>query len=504
MTLARRVVLVTSTMMGMLLYTIDATIANVALPHMQSGLQASQDQVAWVLTSYIVVSAVMTPLTIVLAGRYGRGRLMMFCVAGFTLSSMLCGAATSLFEMVLFRMMQGAFGAGLSPLSQTVLLDNSPPEKHGQAMGIWTVGMMLGPIIGPTLGGFLTDQLNWRWVFYVNVPVGALALIGIAFTVPRDKPKEPRPFDLFGYLLLAVAIGSLQLCLDRGADRDWFNSLEIVLEASIAAIGMYMFVVHSLTTAHPFFVPTLFGDRNFLLGCVRSFALPFMLIGVSVLLPSFLQHLQGYPVAQSGWLMAPRGIGMIMTSLLAGRLMARFDPRGVMAVGLLIGAASLWVMRGFTADVPAYMVGGSMFLQGLGMGLTLVPSTVLMFGTLTPTLRMEGTTFMALIQAVGMSIGVSVTLAYLVNSTKQNQARLVESMGTFDVDKWRSVFDVAGDDSVGVVTDQIARQAAAIAYANDFSMILFVVLLMVPTVFFVRLPGRGASAKSAPPVVHAE
>jgi DHA2 family multidrug resistance protein len=341
-------------------------------------------------------------------------------------------------------------------------------------------------------------------VFYVNVPVGGLALLGIIFTVPRDHPNQARVFDRFGYLLLAIAIGSLQLCLDRGADRDWFSSTEIVVEAALAVICMYMFVVHSLTTAHPFFVPALFGDRNFLLGCVRSFALPFMLIGVSVLLPGFLQHLQGYPVAQSGWLMAPRGMGMIMTSLVAGRLMARFDARAVMAIGLAIGAASLWFMRGFTVDVSGPMVAGCMFLQGIGMGLTMVPSTVLMFGTLAPTLRMEGTTFTALVQAVGMSIGVSVTMSYLVNSTKQNHARLVESMSMFDTEKWRSVFDIAGSDSSAMMTDQIARQAATIAYSNDFSMILLVVLLMIPTVFFVSLPKRAAASKDPLPVVHAE
>ncbi|MFI4928011.1 MAG: DHA2 family efflux MFS transporter permease subunit, partial [Burkholderiales bacterium] len=302
-------------MLATIMQALDTTIANVALPHMQGSLQASQDQITWVLTSYIVAAAIALPLTGWLCSRYGRRMVFVVSVIGFTAASALCGISTSLGGIVLARLLQGVFGAALVPLSQAVLLDINPPQKVGQAMAIWGAGIMVGPILGPMLGGWLTENLDWRWVFFINVPVGAFALYGILRYLPENRPPAGR-LDMFGFVALSLGIGLLQLFLDRGEQQDWFDSWEIKLEAAGALVAFAFLAVHTATVHGASFVDrALLKDRNFVTGCFFGFIVGMVLYGTMALLPLFLQGLMGYPVVYTGVITAPRGIGTMIAMI---------------------------------------------------------------------------------------------------------------------------------------------------------------------------------------------
>jgi multidrug resistance protein len=325
-------------MLATIIQAVDTTIANVALPHMQGAMGATQDQIAWVLTSYIVAAAICMPLTGFLAAHFGRKRIFLWSVAGFTVASMLCGAAQSLPQIVLFRLLQGVFGASLVPMSQSVLLDSYPREQHASAMALWGVGVMVGPILGPTLGGWLTEYFSWRWVFYINFPVGLLAWFGIATFVRETAIDRSRRFDMLGFAFLALGIGALQMMLDRGQTLDWFASTEVTVEAMIAGLFLYLFVAHMFTHEHPFIEPGLFADRNFGVGLIVIFMVGVVLLATMALLPPFLLNLMGYPVVDVGFLLAPRGFGTMIAMLLAGRLSGRVDARGAIVTGLSLTA----------------------------------------------------------------------------------------------------------------------------------------------------------------------
>ncbi len=477
-----------SIMLATVLQTLDMTIANVALPHMQGSMSATQDQIAWVLTSYIVAAAIMTPLTGFLAGRFGRKRLFIASVAGFTVASMLCGAATSLYELVLFRLLQGVFGAGLVPLSQAVLLDTYPRERHGSAMALWGVGVMVGPILGPTLGGYLTEFYNWRWVFYINVPFGALALLGILASVPETTPERDRPFDLFGFSLLGLAIGALQLMLDRGQTLDWFSSTEILAESALAALFLYLFLVHIFTARRPFVEPGLFRDRNFSVGLVFIFIMGVILLATLALLPPFLQNLMGYPVLTTGYVLAPRGVGTMIAMILVGRLNASVDLRGFILLGLGLTALSLWEMAGFTTDVSAWTVVRTGITQGLGLGFIFVPLSTITFTTLAPHYRNEGTAMFSLMRNIGSSVGISAMVTLLAHNLQINHAALSEALTPFNA-ALRSagrLWDPATASGAAALNAELTRQAATIAYLEDFRLMMWVTLLAIPLLLLVR------------------
>ena len=388
-------------MLATIMQALDTTIANVALPHMQGSLSATQDQISWVLTSYIVAAAIMTPPTGILAEKLGRKRLFLGAVAGFTVASMLCGIAETLPEMVGFRLLQGVFGASLVPLSQAVLLDTYPREEHGRAMALWGVGVMVGPILGPTLGGYLTDFYNWRWVFFINLPFGILALLGILFFVPENEHRSHRSFDLFGFAMLSLAIGALQLMLDRGELKDWFGSTEIIVEATVAVLGLYLFLVQMATAEHPFLEPRLFKDRNFAIGLFFIFVVGIILLATLALLPPFLQNLMGYPVVTTGLVLAPRGIGTMFAMLIVGRLIGRVDSRLLILVGLALAGISLWEMADFTTGVSEWTIIRTGVVQGLGLGFLFVPLSTLAFSTLAPALRTEAAGMFSLMRNIG-------------------------------------------------------------------------------------------------------
>jgi len=489
-----------SIMLATIMQALDTTIANVALPHMQGSLAATQDQISWVLTSYIVAAAIMTPPTGFLAARFGRKRLFLASVTGFTIASMLCGAAQTLDQIVVFRLLQGVFGAALVPLSQAVLLDTYPRERHGSAMALWGVGVMVGPILGPTLGGWLTDSYNWRWVFYINLPFGLLALFGILAFVPETE-RDRRPFDWFGFTTLSVALGALQLALDRGEIKDWFGSTEIIVEATVAGLAFYLFLVQMATAERPFLEPALFKDRNFCIGLFFIFVIGIVLLATLALMPPFLQNLMGYPVITTGFVLAPRGIGTMIAMMVVGRLIGRIDSRLIIFAGLSLTALSLYQMASFTTDVSEMRIVTSGIIQGLGLGFIFVPMSTLTFATLEPRFRTEAAGLFSLMRNIGSSIGVSVVTALLSQYTQINHAILSEHVSPYNPmmrSPWLpSMWDLAQPAGRAALDAVITQQAATIAYLNDFRFMMYVALLSLPLILLLRKPRRAAPAETA-------
>ncbi|HKJ23044.1 MAG TPA: DHA2 family efflux MFS transporter permease subunit [Gammaproteobacteria bacterium] len=486
-----------SIMLATIMQAVDTTIANVALPHIQGAMSATVDQIAWVLTSYIVASAIMTPPTGWLAARFGRKRLFIVTVAGFTLASMLCGAATSLSELVLFRVLQGAFGAGLVPLSQAVLLDSYPRERHGSAMAIWGLGVMVGPIIGPTLGGYLTDLYNWRWVFYINLPVGVLTLAGLYAFVPETVRSRGRRFDFFGFALLSLSIGALQLMLDRGQTQDWFSSAEIITEAVLAGLCLYLFLVHMMTHKQPFIEPGLFKDRNLAAGLVFIFIFGIVLLATMALLPPFLQDLMGYPVMTTGLVLAPRGIGTMIAMVIVGRLIERMDARLLVGGGLLLMALALHEMSGFTTQVSTADIVRTGIIQGLGLGLVFVPLSTITFATLAPHFRTEATAMFSLIRNLGSSIGISIVVGLLGEYTQINHAMMAAPVTPLNpllhAPFLPPAWDLGTTRGLAAFNGEINRQAATIGYLNDFKFMMYVTLLALPLLPLMRRPPRAGT-----------
>lgn len=489
-----------SIMLATVMQALDTTIANVALPHMQGSLAATQDQISWVLTSYIVAAAIMTPPTGFLAARFGRRRLFLVTVVGFTVSSMLCGAATSLSQIVFFRLLQGAFGAGLVPLSQAVLLDTYPREKHGSAMALWGLGVMVGPILGPTLGGYLTEYQNWRWVFYINLPIGILAALGIMSFVPETERDGKRPFDVVGFTMLSLAIGALQMMLDRGESQDWFASGEIIVETALAGLGLYLFVTHTLTTDKPFLDPDLFRDRNLVTGLLFIFIIGMILLATMALLPPFLQNLMGFPVITTGLVLGPRGFGTMAAMILVGRVINRVDPRALIFTGLCLTAFSLWQMAHFNTNVTTRMILETGIIQGFGLGFVFVPLSTLTFATLPPRLRNDGTSIFSLTRNIGSSIGISVVVSLLARNTQINHASLVEHVtpfsSAFKLPAISHYWNLAQPEGLAAIGSEVTKQATTIAYLDDFLLMVWLTLAAIPLLLLLRPPARHTPAQT--------
>jgi MFS transporter, DHA2 family, multidrug resistance protein len=487
--LRRRRLITGVVMMATIMHALDGTIANVALPNIQGSLSATQEQVSWVITSYIVSSAIMTPLAGFCAMRFGLRRTLATCVVGFTIVSMLCGAAQSLDQLVLFRALQGGFGAALVPVSQAIMMDTYPREEQGKAMAMWGVGTMLGPIAGPSLGGWLTDEFSWRWVFYVNLPVGILCTAGILALVRDNVRDRLRRFDLLGFTLLAVAIGSFQLMLDRGHMLDWFDSMEIIGETLVAGVAFAMFLIHMMTDRQPFLPRDLFLNRNLCVGLCFTALAGLLLIVTATLMPPFLQQLMGYPVLTTGIVLAPRGAGMMVSMMLVARLIGRIDARLLIALGFGLSALSLWDMTLFNLEVSESRIIWNGVLLGFGLGLVFPPLTVLTFATLPARLRTEGAAINALMRNLGASIGIAVLVSLLASNTQQNRADLVEKLTPFNPG-WPFGQTMPGANStmLAVWEAEINRQAALIGYLNDFRVMMICSLILIPLLFLMRRP----------------
>jgi DHA2 family multidrug resistance protein len=495
-----RGLMVASIMLATLMQAIDTTIANVALPEMQGALSATQDQAAWILTSYIVAAAILTPITGWLAGALGRRRLLLIAVGGFTVASVLCGIATGLGEMVLFRVLQGVFGASLVPISQSLLLDVYPKENHGAAMALWGVGIMVGPILGPPLGGWLTEDFSWRWVFLINVPVGVLALLGILASV-RAEPTHARRFDWRGIALLALGIGALQLCLDRGQGLDWFGSWEIQLEAAVAFLGLGGYVLHWWERDHALLDLGMLRNTNFAVGCGLIFVVGVVLFATLALLPPFLARLQGYPVYDIGLLLAPRGVGTMFGMLVVGRLVGRVDARWPIATGMAMTALSLQLMGGFGPEITRNSVVWIGVLQGLGLGLVFVPIASVAYATLPAWQRTEAAGLFSLVRNLGSSVGISVVMTLLARMTMVNHAELAARVPAFGAETALvpSLWNPLTATGAAALDHEIVRQAMVLAYLDDFRLLMWLTLAALPLVFFLRArTAAPASAAEAP------
>ncbi|HEX5318643.1 MAG TPA: MDR family MFS transporter [Stellaceae bacterium] len=474
---------------------IDTTIANVCLPHIQGSMSASQDQISWVLTSYIVASAIMMPLTGWLAGRFGVKYIFIASVVGFTLASALCGAATSLTQLVASRILQGICGAGLVPLGQATLFTIYPREQHGKAMAIFSTGAMMGPIIGPTLGGWLTDNFDWRWCFYVNLPVGALCTLGIVLFLRQSRAMRRDPFDVFGFAMLSIAVGALQMMLDRGQIKDWFHSTEICIEATIAALCFYLLVVHTVTAGERSFVNRdLLKSPNFMAGSVLMFGVGMILSGTLALMPSMMQVLMNYPVFDAGWMMAPRGFGTMLAMFLVARLINKFDNRWFILIGFLLTALSLWQMTGFSLLMDSGPILFAGFFQGFSLGCTFVPLNLLALSGLPHHILTQGTAIRALMRMLGGSIGIAILETQLTQNTQIVHSRLMEWMRPDNPLVQGHLlphgFSLTNPSGIAALNHEVTRQAAMIGYIDDFKLMMLVILLSLPLLLLVRSPRR--------------
>ena len=490
-------------MMGNLMQSLDASIANVSLPYMQGTLATSADEITWVLTSYVIAAAIMTAPVGWMAVRFGRKNLHITCMTGFVIASMLCGAADSLTQMVCFRFLQGICGAALVPLSQATMLDIYPFERRAQAMAIFGMGVMVGPIAGPTLGGYLTEMYNWRYVFYVNLPFGILAVTGLTIFLPKALARPELKFDWTGFAVLAMGVGALQLMLDRGQKLDWFSSREIIIESVLAGLGLYLFVVHMFTAERPFLPPGLFKDRNFVCGVTMVFFTATVMLASSALMAPYLESLAGYPVETAGLSMAPRGLGTMIGMQVASRLANVIDHRKLMATGLLTLGWALYSMSYWTPDVAQHVMMTTLMMQGFGIGLVFNPMTVMAFTTLPAQYRGYATSFQALCRNLGQAAGVSVTSLMLVRTTQSSHADIVAGITPFNRvlqgnNAVSRLLDPATRHGAAALNSLVEKQAQIMAFNDDFRMMTFVVVPPLLLLLLMRRHERRPAAAVAP------
>jgi len=476
--------------LAVIMQALDTTIANVALPYMQGSVSASADQINWVLTSYIVAAAIMTPPSGFLATRFGRKRVLMVAVVGFVIASVLCGIAQSLVQIVAFRLLQGFFGAALVPLGQSVLLDIYTVEERGSAMALFGVSVMVGPVLGPVIGGWLTDHYSWRWVFYINVPLGVLAFAGISFFLRETKTSAAAKLDWLGFGSLSIAIAAMQVFLDRGAQLDWFSSFEILIEAVVCASALYIFLVHTFTAKNSFVNPRLFLDRNFSVGVLFIFIVGITYLASLALLTPYLQTLMGYPVVTAGIVMGPRGLGTMACMFLVGRLVGRIDTRLLILIGLLLTAWAMYDMTGWNPNVSQWTIAVTGFIQGAGLGFLFVPLNTVTFATLAPEQRADGTGLFNLSRNVGSSVGISVVSYLLTRNNQVNHATIASHVTAFNHAFDNSIVRHALSPwtaSGRAALDQVIQtQASIISYIDDFKLMMILSLAAIPLVLLLR------------------
>jgi len=476
--------------LSVIMQALDTTIANVALPYIQGSVSASYDQINWVLTSYIVAAAIMTPPSGYLANRFGRKRVLLTAIGGFVLASILCGLAQSLVQIVGFRLVQGFFGAALVPISQSILLDIYSLEERGKAMALFGVSVMVGPVLGPVIGGWLTENVSWRWVFYINLPIGLLAFAGVSAFVTESRVAEKMRLDWLGFIMLSISIGALQLFLDRGEQLDWFSSTEIMLEAIVCAAAFYIFVVHIFTRSNTFVDPRLFLDRNFSVGMLFIFVIGITYLASMALMTPFLQNLMGYPVVTAGLVMGPRGIGTMISMFVVGRLIGRIDIRGLLLIGLGLTAWSMYDMTGWTQDVSQWDIIVVGFIQGAGLGFLFVPLTTVTFATLPASRRGEATGLYNLSRNIGSSVGISIVMALLTENVQRNHEEIGAYVTPFNhafnapaVAHALSPWTAAGRAALDQV---VTLQATVISYVDDFKLMMLMSVMVMPLVFLLR------------------
>jgi DHA2 family multidrug resistance protein len=499
----RRNMVTICAMTATIMQALDTTIANVALPYMQGSLSASQDQINWVLTSYIVAAAIMTAPVGWIANRFGRKRIFVICSAGFTIASVMCGLAQDINQMVLFRLLQGVFGAALVPLSQAVMLDSYALHERAKAMSIWGMGVMMGPIMGPSLGAWLTETYSWHWVFFVNIPFGIVTVAGLLVFMDETRKDIELRFDWFGFIALAIGIGSMQLALDRGEQLGWLESNEIIVESIISIIGFYYFFAHSFTTAKPFIQFAIFKDRNFVGGCVFMAIMGLVLYSTMALSSPYLQNVVGYPILTAGLLLATRGSGTFVAMMLVGRFMRYFEARTLIMSGMALMSLSLFFMVGWTdqTDVPTIVLVS--IAQGFGLGLVFVPLSTVAFLTLPNHLRTDGTSMLTLMRNVASSIGISIVIAQLTEGGRRVYAVLSEHINPFNhalqMPDVRRMIDLNSDGGRALADALVGIQAQIIAFSLDYQMVMIITLFAIPLAIMIGSTKAALRKQSAAP-----
>lgn len=491
---SQAMLLVTITFVTML-YAMTVTIANVSLPQMQGSLSTTADQIAWIVTFNIVASAVVTPIAGWLAARFGRRRTMIVGVVGFGIASVMCGLATSVSELVIYRIAQGAFGAPLVPLSQAIIIDSFDEKIRTRVMSIWATGVIMGPIIAPAIGGALSEAYSWRYVFFMLVPFTLLALVGVmAFIKREDEPAEPPRLDWTGFAALAVTITAMQLMLDRGERAGWFDSHEILIYAGVMAAALWVFVVRNIQSDRPFLNPALLRDRNFVVGLILIFIFGMLNFTPITLLPTLLQRVQGYPDSIIGEILAARGVGTFVgfASLM---FLGRLDPRIPMTAGLALQAWSGWVMAGFDVTVGTNEVLWASAIMGLGVGLLWVPLSIVTFATLPKALVPDGTAIFHLLRNMGSSIFISISVALVIRETKISYSLLVQHLNPFSEAMRMPGLDALPDmktaEGLAIMAQETTRQATMIGYIDGFLLFAAAAAAAIPLVALVR-PSRAA------------
>jgi MFS transporter, DHA2 family, multidrug resistance protein len=494
---AARLFITLAVMSSTLIQVLDTTIVNVALPHMQGELGATSDQISWVLTSYLVTAAIFMPLTGYFTDILGRKRYLLICIAGFVGASALCGIAGNVAQIVFYRMLQGIFGAALVPLSQAIMSDAYPPEERGKAMAIWGMGVMVGPVLGPTLGGWLTEVVSWRWTFYVNVPVGALSFF-LASQFVSDTAKKPRRMDWSGLALLAVGIAGLQYALDRGDRQDWFAANDIRLSAALGVPGIIGFTVYSLRRKErALFDVRIFKDRNFAMACLVMAMLGLGMFGTIVIQPILLERLLDYPILTTGIVMAPRGIATAISMMIVGRLVGKIDARLLVGTGMILSALGSHAMTHYSLDINIFWIIWPAMLQGLGMGLIFVPLSTVAYATLARSRMAEAAGLYSLVRTMGSAVGISIVTTLMTRQAQVLWNELGGGLTRFNpaVQSYLRGLHLnpADPKAVALMAQQIGEQAQMMAMLDVFQVITWSFVVMLPLVFLLRKkkPGDG-------------
>ena len=488
-----------------MIVALDATIANVALPTMQPSLGAAPEQIVWVLTSYLIASAIMTPLSSWLASRFGRRLVMTVSAAGFTLASLGCGLANSLEFMVFARLVQGLCGAGLVPLGQATLLDINPPEKQGQAMAMTGLGAMLGPLAGPTLGGWLTDAFSWRWVFLINIPIGLIAFAGLFLFLPESRDRNIGRFDVMGFATISIFLGAVQLMFDRGQQLDWFDSTEVCIEAAMAVLFGYLALVHMFTARGTFVRAELFADRNFVIGCAISMAIGILIFATVPLVTVMTQSVLGYSALQTGMIGIPRAIGTVTSLILVGRIVDKVDPRILLMIGVLFVITGLYILTGISLEIDREPLLWAGLLQGFGGGLMISPLSAMTFSTLSARFRNEGTAIYSLARSFGNSLGISVLQVVAVRNAASVSSRLAEGVRPDNPVMQQAMPDFAFDSIPALMrmSGMISRQATMVATIDTMWLTCIVALATLPVIPLLRGRRRkGATLRPAAADLH--
>lgn len=490
-----------SVMCGTFMEVLDTSVANVSLPHIAGSLSASTDEATWVLTSYLISNAIILPSTNWLSSFFGRKQLLMGCVTIFTVSSALCGAATSLEMLLAARVIQGVGGGVLQPIAQAVLLESFPRKKRGQAMAIYGMGIIVAPIIGPTLGGWITDNYSWRWIFYINVPVGVAAVFMIQAFVenpPYLQGGSQRSIDYIGFGFMALWLSTLQIVLDKGQEEDWFASSWITKFAIVSAISMILFIVQELRSQDPIVDLRVLKDRNFAVGVLLMMAVGAVLYSTTAQLPLFLQTLLGYPALQSGLAVSPRGLGSMISMIIVGRLVGRISSRFLLSLGFGLLSVSVYILSGLNLEIATTNVVWPNVLNGFAMGFIFVPLTTTAMGTLRRQQIGNATGIYSLMRNIGGSIGISAVTTMLSRGSQYHQAILVNHTGPYDPmfqHRFTQIREMLGrlsdphhatQQAYGVIYGIVQQQASLLAFMDNFRYLTLMSLFCIPMVFLFR------------------